>query len=48
MVKSVYVGRACIVKDIGSPEYKAVFLALKFDEEDGSPNFIDGWTGKVE
>jgi hypothetical protein len=48
MTRSVYVGTACIIKDIGSPEYKAVFLDLEFDEEDGSPNYIDGWRGRIE
>lgn len=48
MTKSVHVGKAHIVKDIGSPDYKAVFLDREFDEEDASPNYIDGWRGRIE
>ena len=40
MVRSVYVGKRHIVKDVGHPDYVPVF---PFDEfgEDGEPNFID-------
>lgn len=48
MTRSVHLGKLHIVKDIGSPDYKAVFLDEEFDEEDGSPNYIDGWRGRIE
>ena len=40
MGRSVYVGKERIVKDVGHPDYKAVFPMSEFGE-DGEPNFID-------
>jgi hypothetical protein len=40
MVRSVYVGKRHIVKDIGHPDYVSVFPFDEFDEN-GEPNFID-------
>jgi len=40
MVRSVYVGKRRIVKDVGHPDYVAVELFNEFGE-DGEPNFID-------
>jgi len=40
MVKSAYVGKRRIVKDIGHVDYVPCFVFDEFDE-DGNPNFID-------
>jgi hypothetical protein len=40
MVKKVYVGKRRLVKDIGHPHYRAVFVFEPFDD-DGEPNFFD-------
>jgi len=40
MVRSIHVGKGHIVKDVGSPDYRAVFVLPEFDE-DGEPNYID-------
>ena len=40
MVRAVFVGKERIVKDVGHPDYKAVFLCDEFDE-DGQPNYVD-------
>jgi hypothetical protein len=40
MVKSLYVGKRHIVKDIGSPEYVPLFVDDEFDVF-GEPNYVD-------
>ena len=40
MTRAVYVGNEPFVKDVGHPDYKAVFLRDEFDEN-GEPNYID-------
>jgi hypothetical protein len=40
MVRSVYVGKRRIVKDVGHPDYVPLFVDDEFDD-DGEPNYID-------
>ena len=40
MVRSVYVGKRRIVKDVGHPDYVPWFVDDEFDE-DGNPNYVD-------
>jgi hypothetical protein len=40
MVKSFYVGKRHIVKDIGSADYVPLFVDDEFDAN-GEPNFVD-------
>lgn len=40
MVRSFYVGKRFIVKDVGSPDYVSLFLDDEFGEG-GEPNFVD-------
>jgi hypothetical protein len=40
MTRSVYVGKRRIVKDIGSPDYVALFVDDEFDES-GQPNYVE-------
>lgn len=40
MVRSIHVGKGHIVKDVGSPDYRAVFVLPEFDA-DGEPNYVD-------
>lgn len=47
MVKSVYVGKRRIVKDIGSVYYVPWFVDDEFDEK-GEPNYIDAVCRKIE
>jgi len=45
MVKKVFVGKAVIVKDVGSSLYRKVFPFDEFDS-DGVPNFVDVGGGR--
>jgi hypothetical protein len=45
MVKSHYVGKRYIVKDVGSPDYVPLFVDDEFDE-DGKPNYVDAGGGR--
>jgi hypothetical protein len=46
MVKSFYVGKRHITKDLGNPDYVAVFADDEFDSS-GEPNYIDAVGGRV-
>jgi len=46
MVRSVYVGKRRIVKDVGHPDYVPWFVDDEFDE-DGQPNYVDVVDGSV-
>jgi hypothetical protein len=47
MVKSLYVGKRRIVKDVGSVDYAPWFVDDEFDES-GLPNYVDAVGGRVE
>ena len=47
MVKSVYVGAGCFVKDIGSADYVPWFVDDEFDAS-GLPNYIESGARRVE
>lgn len=47
MVRSVYVGKRHIVKDLGDPDYLPVFVDGEFGEN-GEPNYIDVVGGRFE
>jgi len=40
MVRSVHVGKRCIVKDLGDVGYESVFVDEEFDEF-GKPNYVE-------
>jgi hypothetical protein len=40
MVRSIHVGKSHVVKDVGSPDYRGVFVLPEFDA-DGEPNYIE-------
>jgi len=47
MVKSFYVGKRFIVKDVGSPDYVPLFVDDEFGEDD-EPNYVDVVGGRFE